>query len=526
MKRRLVALLLEELPRLAWVAEIDRHADVVVLRHGQGVEVHGNFAVEGIWDGPFTEGAFSNRGHFFGSGLRIEGQRVTFSASSALVDRLVYAVAHDQVLCSNSLPLLLGRTRARLDDCHDYTAECHALMAGKRRYPKAFHVVASDFEFGQVYGENLSVTADAIEHVGRDAATALLRTFAEYERALHERLEALFRNIRDPARNHPVQVVSTVSTGYDSVAVAVLGRQYGVRECFTTSGDTDPALENGVDVANALGLRPSVMHRAAPDPLAELFLLAATLDGREAIFASMVEQLCSTGEVTAVLTGYHGDKMWSRDASGDYLSPDIMRGDTSGLNLAEARLLGGFINVPIPFLFASQIKDVVAISNSQEMAPWQLGNDYDRPLPRRLAETAGLDRNRFGQKKSVVMDYDLLPRNKTVRKELFRYLTDRFGYGAMSHIAHELVRALDYRLAVVPFTKPSSSLQRHVWPGERQLANRIFVWSVNRVADRMAEWLRRAEPERTSDSEAAASTRPRSRRAHPGRASSTANEAR
>ncbi|MDE5832358.1 MAG: hypothetical protein K2H64_05150 [Desulfovibrio sp.] len=35
------------------------------------------------------------------------------------------------------------------------------------------------------------------------------------------------------------------------------------------------------------------------------------------------------------------------------------------------------------------------------MLPWTLGNAYDRPVPRRLAEEAGVPRELFGMRKAA-----------------------------------------------------------------------------------------------------------------------------
>jgi len=474
-------------PRLAWVVDIDRRTSATRLIHGAGVEVHGNFAVEGTWDGPFASGRFDAAAHFFGSGLRVDEEGVVCSASSALVDRLLYAESPGRFLCSNSLPLILAHADARLDADHDYTPECRALMAGRRHYPRGLHVRARDpdMRLGQAYAENIRLTTGGAVHVPRVPPPVRLDGYDDYHAALRDALAALVDNLRDGARHHAVRAATTVSTGYDSAAVAALAKVHGILDCFTTSPSQDPALEDGAAVARAMGLRPTLLARNATDPAVELALLSATLDGRESVFASMVETLRDQNGVTALFTGYHGDKMWGRDTHGVHMSPDVMRGDTSGLNLSEARLHAGFINIAVPFVHAERIAEVVAISNSAEMAAWQLGNDYDRPIPRRIVESAGVPRALFGQRKSVVMDYGLWPRSEPLREALRLHLRQRHGYGRVSHLVHEAAGSLDYRLEALRRGNDALALRKRLWPAERQLANRIFVWSVNESAQRL-----------------------------------------
>lgn len=62
----------------------------------------------------------------------------------------------------------------------------------------------------------------------------------------------------------------------------------------------------------------------------------------------------------------------------------------------------GFIHLPVPFLGATAHPAIARISQSDEMRPWRLANDYDRPIPRRLVEEAGVARHLFGQEKKAV----------------------------------------------------------------------------------------------------------------------------
>jgi hypothetical protein len=48
-----------------------------------------------------------------------------------------------------------------------------------------------------------------------------------------------------------------------------------------------------------------------------------------------------------------------------------------------------------------QIRDVNAISQSAEMAPWDVPGDYSRPICRRIVEEAGVPRETFGTRKKA-----------------------------------------------------------------------------------------------------------------------------
>ena len=69
----------------------------------------------------------------------------------------------------------------------------------------------------------------------------------------------------------------------------------------------------------------------------------------------------------------------------------------------------------------------VSAAGVTEMDPWRLGTTYDRPIPRRIAEYAGLAREMFGQvKMATVLEYPAprLPLNPALRSLFFSFLVD------------------------------------------------------------------------------------------------------
>ena len=119
------------LPKLAWVAEVNRTDQTVTLHHGPLVEVRQNFFVEGVWDGPFAKGDFGETECVFGTGGILEDGSVRFVTSAATTDFLYYDDKGAQVTVSNSLPLLLAYVRDSLDPHYpDYPLICESVMDG------------------------------------------------------------------------------------------------------------------------------------------------------------------------------------------------------------------------------------------------------------------------------------------------------------------------------------------------------------------------------------------------------------
>jgi hypothetical protein len=74
-------------------------------------------------------------------------------------------------------------------------------------------------------------------------------------------------------------------------------------------------------------------------------------------------------------------------------------------------------------------KDIVKIARSREMEPWRLNNAYDRPIPRRILEISGVNRQLFGMKKKYIATGYFWPVNARLRKQFFRYLKEKYSIG-------------------------------------------------------------------------------------------------
>ncbi len=162
--------------------------------------------------------------------------------------------------------------------------------------------------------------------------------------------------------------------------------------------------DSGVDVARQLSLAvverdPSDIRKQ--DLLKEADFIAVGTGGDDLPLAAFENLLPSK----ILFTGFHGDKIWARE--NDHVTNDIVRGDPSGASLENWRLKVGFLNLPVPFLGCTQHPSVHAISNSEEMRPWSVApQEYDRPIPRRIVESAGVLRGTFAlEKKAAATPY-------------------------------------------------------------------------------------------------------------------------
>jgi hypothetical protein len=469
---------LKKLPKLAWLAEADPASKTVDLWHGSSVECQTDWCVEGVWEDEFELGNFHLVENFFGSGVRVEDERLLFSTSVAPVDRVVHVTWKDRCYVSNSLLQLLARTGARLSFQHDYGAETFASRSGIHRYPAAIRVEHTDFrEVYQEYHGNLVYEGGNLRRSLRSQPRPFA-SFTVYHDTLLRTLEKMRANYLSHNRSHSMDAFSTTSTGYDSAAVSALAKSIGVRHSFTTAEDAradERHRESGLAVVESLGLEPIVLRSSADGvgPV-ERYFLAASIDGSEIVYHDLVGYIESRCQSAVVFTGYYGDVVWSRAVPS--FRDDIRRKDVSGLGITEARLAAGFVHVPVPTMYARNIADIVAISNSAEMQPWSVPRDYDRPIPRRFAESAGVPREAFGTAKRAQVFYYNRPKNKLLEKEFFAAVRSGLRTTRMRLELLDILRDLDFRLAKWRGSKPA--LEQRL-PNRRSL---MFVWATNSLA--------------------------------------------
>jgi hypothetical protein len=386
----------------AWLARCHIGSDVVELLHGRQVEVTPEWFGENVWAGPYAAGDFDRTDVVFGSGGRIRGPTITFVAASSTVDRLHSLDLPGETWISNSLICLLVASGAQLDPTYvGYAEDFTSIVRGLSRYRR--HVSTSVGAVRLTYFDNLLWDGAVLRSVPKPDQPRDLQTFERYRAFLDEALAGFAENMADPARAVPYQFLGTISSGYDSATIATLARAHGLSQVVTFAAARSGEPDSGAEIASLLGLRMVEVAREAwrDRVLPEVPFLAADAKGEDVYFAGAGELLGRR----VLLTGFHGDKMW--DVRTRAVSPDIVRGDQSGLSLSEFRLRAGFVHLPLPFLGVRQIRDVHALSVSPALAAWHTGRRYSRPICRRIVEGAGVPRRAFGQRKkaaSVLFD--------------------------------------------------------------------------------------------------------------------------
>lgn len=434
---------LANLPPLAWCARWERRTRALTVVHGADVEKRTEGFVEGAWASDFSSDDFDIT-FMTGTGAKRLADRWRFVAPSHTLDRLCVLRTDGAVYLSNSLPFVLAQSGERLDpDVVFYNNYLSSIRFGLKHYKRSIPT-----QSGRVielyYACNLDLTDDGSLVREPKPRSPDFHSYAEYRSYLDATVAAITRNAADDRRKARYAPLATASRGYDSVAAMAIARSVGCTEVvtFRESRGTVGEEDCGTPLALRLGMTVKEFgrldYRRCPD-----FPEIENSGGPNEFLS-----FGNTPRRRLLFTGFHGDKLWDKHCA--KVTRDIVRGDASGASLTEYRLRVGFYHLPIPFIGVDSHPSIHAISNSEEMRPWSLGNLYDRPIARRIAEEAGIPREWFGQRKraaGVVVSLEGLEATMSERslQDFRAYVRDRWTLAkALKVNAAKLIKLAAY----------------------------------------------------------------------------------
>lgn len=473
---RIVAVHRDGLERLAWTARADLRKQQVEVFCGSNVEVGEDWVFEGIWNAPFSGAGFDNAAEVYGSGLRTRGDLLTFVAPSTTTERIWYTTQEEVLFASNSLPLLLAHSDSRLhQEVHKYSA----LSAQSPAEPAATAVMPGrPAPIGVLAHHNLQWRiGSAVTRVGKPSNRGF-RSYEDYHGFLLETADKLKANATNAEREHRIAFLTTISSGYDSPAAAVMAKHMGCSKAVTIESARSlfPRSDSGAAIAERLGLECETHPRAGRGTADEIYFWAALGHPQDEHFATFEYPK----PVSLLFSGQYGGNIWAIDHH--FRSP-FERSDWSGLGFAEYRLKEGVIHCPVPFWGSDRYEDIHRVSTSPEMEPWNRDGEYDRPIPRRIVEEAGVDAEMFGTRKSATQydDTFLWPRQPELSDDYHQYLKNA-GYSSppvalariLSTINENLLFPLEQRIY-------GREHPRVFWETGQRL---VFVWANERLAAR------------------------------------------
>jgi hypothetical protein len=379
-----------EAPPLAWVAMVRK--GLVQVLHGPSVRVCEEGFAEGTWVGDGDIRAITKSTTVFGSGLALDAGELVVVPPSHPMEGVYTVNTSDACVVSNSLVAALEATGLRLTNGVDYATLISGISDGIGMSP--IDIPASNGFAELHFYENLRIERDGTL---RRLAKPREEPFADYHDYVRRLEGALASALRNAAGYKPVVALSS---GYDSTAVAVLAARNGCRRAITFDGGRPRAGESadadsGAPTAKRLGMEVETFERLeylGRNDLPEAEFLATGATGEDVAMLAFEPAL----RRAVLLNGMVGGAMWRRRRA---RRSDLWRPDLSGCSLTEYRLRVDFAYVPVPVFAMSQQPSIQDISVDAAMSGYSVGGAYDEPIPRRIAEDAGLPRGTFATSK-------------------------------------------------------------------------------------------------------------------------------
>jgi hypothetical protein len=476
------------LPPLAWAAHV---ADGSVSVHcGASVRRDPSGFVEGTWVGPSDLAAVPRSTTVFGSGMFADGDDLLVVPPSHPCERVYMSpspTARGGTLVSNSLVALLVAADAEL--------------APNTLYPPIFRTTADGIarSMPPVPTTTVAVTGAAYHNyrLRRDGTTVTEerpreRPFDSFE-DYRERLTAALASAVANAPGY--EMVVSISSGYDSTAVAAVAARVGCRRAVTlregkpVRGSASLA-DSGEDAARRLGMAVQAHDRLdylRRDDLPEAEFLSTGMTGEDVVASAMETAL----RRTILLTGTEAFPL-----KGYPVRHGLYRADLSGCSLTEFRVRVDFVHLPALFFGASEDRSLIAIATSAEMRPWTVPERYDKPIQRRLAEEAGVPRGTFATVKrrasASIHVHGLAAMAPMSRAAVSDFAqaegrTVPSGRRPLIRRRHRLVLRLARALHVNQLVAPLERRRRSLIHAEPALGSLLFRWGVSVVRARYAD---------------------------------------
>lgn len=402
-----------ELPRLAWLGVLEGSA--WTFRIGSSVSRSPRGFFEGVWAGDFAAFDPEKARYVFGSGAIESGGRVQFVGPTHPQEPLIVVIdkSERRAMVSNSLAFIFQA--AALEPDHGFGAmvlrrvHAHVWQHFKWGADRARTLVVEDerYELHVCAFFRFEITNDLSVRRQWVPARREFRSFSQYRSLMHRVARELVENAGAVSRTDVLDPVVSVSRGYDSVAAASVVAVEGCRRALTIDANVDHMDDSGAEIAAVLGLeimeRPHVLGaeivdlradyaRALMPDAAEFFATVGI--GDMVVFAPFEPEL----QNALLFTGIWGDGIWERDTEITSGYPAQIQFNKS---VTEFRIRVGFAHVQLPVVGARFAHAVRSLSRHASMRQYSVGGNYDRPIPRRLAEERGVGREMFGTKKNA-----------------------------------------------------------------------------------------------------------------------------
>lgn len=386
------------LPPLAYFVGVSGRD--VVLTHGRMVATGETFFHDGAWAGDFGAGDFESV-HRCGTGGRIVDGSLRLVVPNTPIEGLYLTSDGKRTYASNSIAFLLAVLGDSLDPRNIGYRDAMIAAEWGIRISNVTLRTEQGRRIRVLLGQTAEVTAGGDIRITRQPVAVPFTDWSDYRSRLSSTTTAMIQNAADPRRPHPFEPLVPMSSGYDATATAVLAAEAGATSAITMlrfDDKTKVLIDHPGDMPGRLGMDLIEVDRNTwwtREDMPDAHIAA----GIHTMGGIALLDLDPHVHGRLVVTGTTGDTVWN--VSGHRFANDVFYayGTLVSRSLMEYRLHAGYVWFSPPSIDHSALPSIHAISNSEEMRPWRLGSGYDRPIPRRIAEDAGIPREQFGVKK-------------------------------------------------------------------------------------------------------------------------------
>lgn len=438
------------LPQLSWCVEITKEQNQANVYHGSGIEVFEDYFFEGVWEGEVAKADFDESFFFLGSGAKIINGKILFSTPGHVIERLYAVQKNDSYYVSNSLSFTLSISKTEIDkSIYNYEQLFNSILKGVNQYVSEIPLLANE-TLELFYLKNFIIDATLNVTISGKNELASFKDFSDYKQAILDYLNKIAENAKSGLRKKKLSLKSTISTGYDAAACAALAKQVGCNEVLTFNAPNKYKNDDGTILANQLGFKKITYANANTylenKSLVEAEYLSSGELGASIVFSAFEEEFKNA----IVLMGQRGDKLWEKNYPNVNNELRFYNSLFPATAQIESRLRVGYIIFPLPLFGATQWVSIAKISHSKELENYSVGGNYDRPIPRKLVEDAGGQRNSFGIKKKGAG---------------FNYRYDNLHRIKKRMAPHSFKHFLEYR-------------KKHIkYPPKRRIQQLKFLWS-------------------------------------------------
>ena len=448
-----------DVPALAFAAEIIPGRREIRALCGRAVEVDDRGLIAGAWSARFKERAIERGATSVGTALRLTSGGLIAIVGTASASALFFCRTGSRLFVSNTLAFALAAADDRLVTSHPfYPQDLCTFVFGSHRYR---HTVPTESGQLSVHYGSMAIGDDLRLRPVPVTEPPPFSDFSSYRAYLIDETRSMFANAADPARRIQYTPVVALSAGYDFPAAAVIAREAGCTEGFTFGQpfdrpdiDEDSGAAIGRTIALSMKEYRTYAYRDRSD-LPEIEFIASSFAGGQ-VYLTAADGVLSE---RIVVSGYGGDRIWARNY-GERNRPHFPF-YIGGYSQTEFFVRAPALDFSVPLVGARRFAEIGAISRGEPMRPWSIGGDYDRPVPRRIVEEAGIPRGSFAtRKRRITPDYDNLTR-RAVDLDRFLSRASRAAFERWFAAEQPIDRFQAFRHRLL-----SDSIGRILWSGK------------------------------------------------------------